>query len=56
MRIKRKLESVWRSVLTNDNLFCVLVDRLIPKFTWAALIEVSELPRIKYAMKLGGSY
>ena len=46
--------SCWRCVLTNEQVFCVLVDTLISKFTWRALIGLSVLPHIKDDMKLGG--
>ena len=55
-RIKWQLEAVWRCVLTNEQLFCVLGDRLISKFTWAAVIDLRELSHMKDDMKLGGAY
>ena len=54
--IKWHVEADWRTVVINEKLFCVLVDRLISKFTWAALIEISELPHRKEDMKLGAAY
>ena len=40
-------------VLTKEQVFCALVDTLISKVTWAALIQLSELPHIKDDTKLG---
>lgn len=43
-------------VLTNEQVFHVLMDRLICKFIWAALVGLSELPHIKHDMKLEGAH
>ena len=48
--------SVCRGVLTNENLYCILMGRLIAMFTWEALIEVTELPNMKDDIKLVGAH
>lgn len=48
------MEAVGGGVLTNEQVFYVLMDRLISKFMWAALIELSELPHVKDDIKFGG--
>ena len=46
------VRSCWSGVLTNEQVFCALVDALISKVTWAELIQLSELPDIKDDIKL----
>ena len=51
-----QLGSVCRGVLTNEKLYCILLDKLIAMFTWEALIEVSELPHMKDDLKFVGTH
>ena len=48
--------SVYRGVLTNEKLYCILLGRLIAMFTWETLIEVSELPHMKDDIKFVGAH